>query len=134
MKKNIIASVFSLAILFTFASVVQADTHTNKKPPITENNPTKPFVIENPLKCGQNCTINDLLKTLVNEILLPIASIIAVLSFIYSGFMYVMAKGNENEIKRAHRALLYSAIGTAILLGAWSIVNVVSNTVDKLTV
>ncbi len=56
----------------------------------------------------------------------------AVLAFIYSGFLYVMAQGDETKIKTAHRALLYTAIGTAVLLGAAVISAVITATINQL--
>ncbi|MDQ3089620.1 MAG: hypothetical protein M3Q24_00500, partial [bacterium] len=57
-----------------------------------------------------------LVKALINGIVLPIGGMVAVLAFIYSGFTYVTARGDETAIKTAHRNFLYVAIGTAILL------------------
>jgi len=72
------------------------------------------------------------LKSIVNNVLLPIGGVLAVLAFIYSGFLYVVAQGNESKIDEAHRALLYTSVGTAILLGAWVIVGVIEKTVNQL--
>mgnify|MGYP003394299859 FL=1 len=49
-----------------------------------------------------------------------------------SGFMYVTAQGDETKIKTAHKSLLYTSIGTAVLLGAWTLANVICNTVNDL--
>ena len=74
----------------------------------------------------------DLIKVVVNEIILPIGGVLAVLAFIYSGFLYVMAQGNETKLKTAHQALLYTAIGTAVLLGSWTLANVIKATINQL--
>lgn len=89
-----------------------------------------PFRIDNPL--GNNTSLFGLLVSIIDNILLPIGGVLAVLAFVYSGFLYVMARGNETKIKDAHRALLYSAIGTAVLLGSWMIANVICRTVGEL--
>ena len=73
-----------------------------------------------------------LLDKIFDGIIFPIGGILAVLAFIYSGFLYVSAQGNTTKIQDAHRALLYTAIGTAVLLGARVISLVISNTVDQL--
>jgi hypothetical protein len=77
-------------------------------------------------------TIPALFRAIVDNIILPIGGVLAVLAFIYSGFLYVTAQGNETKIATAHRALLYTAIGTAILLGAWVISSVIENTINSL--
>ncbi|MEK7227442.1 MAG: hypothetical protein AAB641_00945 [Patescibacteria group bacterium] len=87
--------------------------------------------IKNPFGRGID-SLFDLLKTVVNDIILPIGGVLAVLAFIYSGFLYVTAQGNDTKLKTAHNALLYTAIGTAVLLGSWTLANVISNTIDKL--
>ena len=71
-------------------------------------------------------------KTLINDVILPLGGMIAVLAFIYSGFLYVMAQGDQTKIKTAHNALLYTAIGTAILLGSWAIANAIGATIGQL--
>ncbi len=73
-----------------------------------------------------------LVKAIINGIVLPIGGMVAVLAFIYSGFTYVTARGDETAIKTAHRNFLYVAIGTAILLGAWVIAGVIENTLNQL--
>lgn len=89
--------------------------------------------LPNPFNCGTaNCTLFDLLRKVINDILLPIGGVLAVLAFIYSGFLYVTAQGNEAKLKIAHKALLYTAIGTAVLLGSWVISQVIKNTIDQL--
>ena len=87
---------------------------------------TPPVKIVNPFRGGD--TLFALLRTVINDILLPIGGVLAVLAFIYSGFLYVMAQGNETKLKTAHQALLYTSIGTAVLLGAWVLASVICNT------
>ncbi len=87
--------------------------------------------IDNPFG-GAGNDLKDLFVTILNNIVLPIGGVIAVLSFIYTGFIYVMAQGDPKEISRAHSALLYTAVGTAVLLGASVIAGVVENTINQL--
>jgi TRAP-type C4-dicarboxylate transport system permease small subunit len=93
---------------------------------------TNPIKIElkNPFAVGDN--LYDVAKAIVNNVILPIGGVLAVLAFIYSGFKFVMARGKEKEITDAKNALLYSVIGTAVLLGAWVIANVIENTIKQL--
>src|ERR1051325_3277782 len=132
MKKTFLASAFSLIIFFSlgasFVAAQEPDEFANtpdstSNMPDSTSNPVK-ITIDNPFKKGVGDTLFDLAQAIVNNIILPIGGVVAVVAFIYSGFKYVMARGNENEIKEAHRALLYTAIGTALLLGAWVFANV----------
>lgn len=85
--------------------------------------------IENPFKSN---SIEGLLKAIVNDILIPIGSVVATIMVIYAGFLFVTARGNSTQIDKAKSALLYAVIGAAILLGAWVISEAISGTVDQL--
>ena len=97
-------------------------------PPTQGGNPPGDITLENPLRGGVN-SLFGLLRLIIDKILLPIGGILAVLAFIYSGFLYVTAQGNEAKIKTAHTALLYTAIGTALLLGAWVFAGAICGTI-----
>jgi SNF family Na+-dependent transporter len=138
MKKTFLASILSLLIFFMGAVLVFATSHVPPQgggintPQGGGTNPSINVTIKNPFS-GAN-SLFDLLKKVVNDILLPIGGVLAVLAFIYSGFLYVTAQGNETKLATAHKALLYTAIGTAVLLGSWVLANVICNTIGKLGV
>lgn len=67
-------------------------------------------------------------KTAVN-VMLPFV----VLGFIYSGFVFVKAQGNEKELEEAKTAIWYSVIGAFILFGAWGFATIIGETVSTLT-
>jgi len=54
------------------------------------------------------------------------------LAIIYSGFLFVAARGNSEKLSKAKSALLYTLIGAAILLGSWAIAKLISETVGAL--
>lgn len=54
---------------------------------------------------------------------------IIALAIIYSGFLFVFARGNSEKLGKAKDALLYSLIGSALLLGSWAIAKLISATV-----
>ena len=137
MKKTFLASIlsilffFSLGAVFLFAQVTQDNNGV-----VGQDNQTKGTTnnihvsIINPFRVGDN--LYDLAKAIVDNIVLPIGGVLCVLAFIYSGFLYVTAGGNQTKIDQAHKALLYSAVGTALLLGAWLFANVIRGTVNQL--
>lgn len=116
----------------TGACVSSTDTSGNGSTDTTANGVKVSGKIDNPLAKVGVGSIQDLLTVILNSIIIPIGGIIAVLAFIYSGFQYVMAQGDENKIATAHRTLLYTAIGTAVLLGSAVIANVLTATVNQL--
>lgn len=58
---------------------------------------------------------------------------VVALAIIYSGFLFVVARGNSEKLSKAKDALLYTLIGAAILLGSWAIANLISSTVKGLS-
>ena len=82
--------------------------------------------LKNPLRS------NDLMEFLQEllDVIMVFAVPLIVFMIIYAGFLYVMARGNEAEVTKASRALLYAVIGGVIILGANIILAVISGTVD----
>ena len=87
--------------------------------------------LPNPYKSG-GTDIKTILNIIINEIILPVGGVIAVMAFVYTGFLYVMAQGNQTKIATAHKALLYTAIGTFLLLGSLVISKVIEQTITSL--
>ena len=57
---------------------------------------------------------------------------VVALAVVYCGFLFVAARGNPEKLTKAKGALLYTLIGAAILLGAWAIATLISNTIASL--
>lgn len=89
-----------------------------------------PGKINNPL-CGTAGTIPELIKKVL-EGALKIGIPLLALAIIYSGFLFVFARGNSEKLEKAKDSLLYTIIGGAILLGSWAIAELISNTVTNL--
>lgn len=89
-------------------------------------------IIRNPLgvTTGIN-SIPDLIKKIL-QIVMEIAIPLSALSIIYSGFLFVTAAGKPDQITKARNALIAASIGTAVILGAYVIVNAISSTVTGL--
>lgn len=85
--------------------------------------------IDNPLK-PQFDSLPNLIFALV-DIVSTIGFYIAVFFIIYSGFLFVKARGNEKDIGTAKEALKWTLIGTAVLLGARVIADVIQGTLDQ---
>ncbi|MEK7128331.1 MAG: hypothetical protein AAB933_02100 [Patescibacteria group bacterium] len=85
-------------------------------------------MLTNPI--SQN-TIEGFIKVVL-EGLLRVGIPVVALAVIYSGFLFVAARGNAEKLSKAKSALLYTLIGAAILLGSWAIAELVGSTVDAL--
>jgi hypothetical protein len=138
MKKARYISILALVVFISFAPLVFGQGGQGQNPPSTPgtgpNPPAGPYgiTIDNPLKEGTN-SLYDFISLVVNNVILPIGGVIAVIYIIYAGFLFVTASGNEAKLKTAKTAFLYAVIGTAILLGAWAISEAVKGTIGQIT-
>lgn len=88
--------------------------------------------ITNPLGTTGPQNIPDFIERLI-KIVLTVGVPVLVLAFIYAGFLYVKAQGNSGELEVAHRTLLYTVIGGALLLGAYVIAQAIGSTVADIS-
>jgi hypothetical protein len=149
-------SLFSLILAFS-AGTVTAQTPqqggTTGNPPqqggTTGRPPQQGGTTGSPPQQGGTTVAGDCSKTLCNplkfksleELLnavlkaaIQIGTIILTLALIYTGFKFVAARGNEEKISQAKTALFWTIIGGFILLGATAIQQVITQTVNSLTV
>lgn len=119
LPKTLFWSIISLALLIPFWS---ANALPNE-PSCGEGGG-----ITNPL---QVCSIAELVKAVAN-VVMKIGFMVAVVFIIYSGFLYVSARGSEEKLKKAHATFTWTIIGTAVILGAWVIALVVESTIKSL--
>ena len=83
----------------------------------------------NPLQAG---SLFEFLKAIL-EGALRFGTIIVVLAIIYSGFLFVKAQGNDEELTKAKDTFKNVMIGAAILLGAWAIAQIIQATINAIT-
>jgi len=138
MKKAFLSLILSTLIFLAMGSVAvfaeqagggSAGGGSGGNPSAPVNNS---FTIPNPFKDSVGGSLNQLIRNIMNDIVLPIGGVLCVLAFIYAGFLYVTAQGNETQITKANTALLYAAIGTAILLGSWVLATAICETIGAL--
>lgn len=66
---------------------------------------------------GDSDTIYALITNVI-EWLLGILALLGVLGFVFSGFLYLTAAGDQERISKAKNAMIYSIVGVAVgLLG-----------------
>lgn len=84
--------------------------------------------LDNPL---QFTTIQDFLKGLLGAVMyigLPIIALVIV----YSGFLFITARGNSEKIKSAIYNFQWVVIGTGVFLGAWALTGIIAGTINML--
>jgi len=104
-----------LFFIFLPTALIYADAHTCESGRFC-----------NPIS-GAN-TIHEFIQVFLDGAL-TIGIPIVALAIIYSGFLFVAARGNPEKLETAKQTLLYTIIGAAILLGSWAIAQLISNTV-----
>lgn len=93
--------------------------------------------VDNPIcdtKGGTGCTttIKDLIAKIL-KVVIEFAIPVIIVMVIYSGFLYVIARGKPESIEKAHKTLTWTLIGAAIILGAQLISNVIIDTVSNIS-
>lgn len=85
--------------------------------------------LQNPIKFN---TFSEFAAAVVKtavQVLMPFI----ILGFIYSGFLFVSAQGNDTKLTNAKNVLWYSMIGAFVLFGAWGFAQIISKTISTIT-
>ena len=114
-------------VLFSTLPIISLAQGTSNFP--ARCDPSKSGKICNPIDAD---SLSGLLKTIL-EGALKIGMPLIALAVIYSGFLFVSARGNPEKLTKAKDALLWTLVGAAILLGSWAIAELISETVLSLT-
>lgn len=85
--------------------------------------------LRNPLKYGTLCEVLVAVLNMITQI----GAVVAVILFVWVGFKFITAQGKPNEINEAKKAFFTTIIGTAVLLGASVIAQIVVKTIFSIT-
>ncbi len=119
-----------------------ADTHNNGNPKAGADTNTKTnntaagtkisTGLGNPLENAGIDDITSFIESILRFVIM-IGIPIVTLAIIYSGFLFVVARGNPEELKKAKKTFLYTLVGAALLLGSYVIANAIQGTVNEIT-
>lgn len=118
-SKKLYRILFVLSLFLSSFYIGIADTAVKICDPATSGQ------ICNPIKIN---TLNGFIQKILEGVI-KIGIPVVALAVVYSGFLFVKAQGNSEEIGKAKDALLYTLIGAAILFGSWAIAQLISETV-----
>ena len=76
----------------------------------------------NPL--GKTTTFQTLIGSVINEVLGVVGSI-ALLMFIYGGFTWMTAAGNEQKVAKGKEILVWATIGLTVIFSSYALVKFV---------
>ncbi|MFA5933927.1 MAG: hypothetical protein WC795_01735 [Candidatus Paceibacterota bacterium] len=85
-------------------------------------------MIENPIAAP---SLSEFVKSVL-DVVLTIGIPVVALFIIYSGFLFVKARGNEKELTTAKDTLMWTLVGAAILLGSWVLASAIGGTITEL--
>lgn len=105
---------------------VTSDNTGNSSPTGTSLNS---FKFENPLNVSSFCGLVQKLLNAGWQIGVPVA----MLFLVYSGFRFVVARGNPTKLQDAKKNFAYVLLGIAIYFGAWTLGIVVKNTINAIS-
>lgn len=90
-------------------------------------NPQVVFAQDGLVTCTNDCNWQSFIQLINNLItwLIGIATVIATLLFMYAGFLYLTARGNQSQAEQATGIFTNVAIGFGIILVAWLIVSTI---------
>jgi len=83
-----------------------------------------------PTSCsGADCGWNDFIQLGINVVnfLVGFGILLAVIGFIYAGFLILTAGANASQVSKAKGVLLNVGIGFFFVLAAWLIVNTITS-------
>ena len=69
--------------------------------------------------------LGDLILKYVN-FALPFLALAAFIGFVYAGFLYVTAYGNDEQIQKSKKILIYAVIGLIVVILSYSIVQLLT--------
>ena len=123
-KKYPIKLSFIALLLFFFSQPSLVSAQTSTKPNLKDAFSNQENTAFN-LISGASYNKNIVLETLAGQIITLIFSllgIIFILFTIYGGYLYLTARGNEEQTKKAKSIITQNIIGIVIILGAYALV------------
>ena len=75
----------------------------------------------------------DQFLTALLEVIIQIGFPIVVLAIIWTGFLFVKARGDVEGLKEARRAFFWTLIGALLVLGAFVLSELIQSTVNEIT-
>lgn len=69
--------------------------------------------------------IQSFIESLI-QVLVTLSGLVAAGFFVWGGFGYITSSGNPENLERSKKTILYSAIGLAVVLGAFVLTNIIT--------
>ncbi len=127
MKKTL-SFILSLGVVSIIALSTISSITAYAQTTATVNAPTNlNITLQNPLKTS---TLDGFMVKVLDGVVLLLTPVVTIM-MLYSGFLFVVARGNSEKLGDAKKALMYTLIGAAIILGAKGFATVIGNTISQ---
>jgi hypothetical protein len=82
--------------------------------------------------CCGGCQLTDALKVVltVSDIMVKILGVVALVFFVYGGFIWVISAGDSNKIKQGQQILIGTIVGMIIVLAAYAAVKFLEDSLN----
>lgn len=86
-----------------------------------------PIILSPPVfaATGDVAQVESFIRNVI-KVIAGLAGLIATGFFVVGGFTYITSSGNPEKLDQAKRTLFYSAIGLAIVIGAFVLADIIS--------
>lgn len=84
--------------------------------------------LDNPIKADSFKELADIIANVMIAIGIPVAAIF----IIYAGFLFVSARGSEDQITKAKTTFYWTILGVALLVGAKIVASALQTTITGL--
>ena len=75
--------------------------------------------------------LNGFIKNILDGVVLILTPVLVIM-VVYSGYLFVSAQGKTEKLTEAKKALMYTLVGAAIVLGAVGLQRIIGNTVNAI--
>jgi hypothetical protein len=150
-KKNVAGLLVLFTLLFAFGlSSVHAQNTTTGNMSAADSDPgvtdeqhpcqgadSQPCVAPNPsfdlnIKLENPLSVSTIPEAiaLFMRVVFKIAVPVIVFFFLWTGLSYILALGKPDKLKKVHNMFLWTVVGTLLVLGAYTITNILVGTVN----
>ena len=91
------------------------------------NNASEDAVLQNPLNPGgknSNFGINNIAQNII-KFAIGITGVLALVAFIYGGFMWLISAGDQNKITKGKNIMTWAVFGLAVIFASYAVVTTI---------
>lgn len=122
---SFITAVVSILFLFSSTALAAAPKDSLGNPSDGQNNPHSsggPVSLQNPLGTSEEARSPQALIGRVINFAMGLVGSLALLMFVYGGFLWMTSSGNEEKVDQGKRILIWATAGLALIFFSYALV------------